>query len=122
MIKKVFILLAYFITLTYNDESLPRTKEGYPTLLKKQVQDYIKRLRNAHVAYLKKEQRKVHNEYKITGKPIRYYAVGEYGSQTRRPHYHILLFNYEIDNTSQFVMKKTYSSIIKARLLSMSVQ
>ena len=96
---------AYFITLTYNDESLPRTKEGYPTLLKKHVQDYIKRLRNAHVAYLKKEQRKVHDEFKITGKKIRYYAVGEYGSQTRRPHYHLLLFNYDIDNTNQFIAK-----------------
>jgi len=96
---------AYFITLTYNDISIPRTKQGYPTLLKKDVQDYIKRLRNAHIAYLKKEQKKVHDEFKITGKKIRYYAVGEYGSQTRRPHYHILLFNYDTANTNQFIAK-----------------
>lgn len=96
---------AYFITLTYNDESLPRTKEGYPTLVKKHVQNYIKRLRNAHTAYLKQEQRKVNNDFKITSKKIRYYAVGEYGSQTRRPHYHLLLFNYDIDNTNQFIAK-----------------
>ena len=96
---------AFFITLTYNDESLPRTKHGYPTLVKKHVQDYIKRLRNAHVAYLKKEQEKVSNDFKIKGKPIRYYAVGEYGSQTRRPHYHLLLFNYDIANISPFTSK-----------------
>ncbi len=30
---------------------------------------------------------------KLTDKKIRYYAVGEYGSQSQRPHYHILIFN-----------------------------
>ena len=106
---------AFFITLTYNDESLPRTKQGYPTLVKKDVQNYIKRLRNAHVAYLKKEQEKVKNEFKIKSKPIRYYAVGEYGSQTRRPHYHLLLFNYDIANlgpiTEQWKNTKTNMSL-----------
>ena len=24
---------------------------------------------------------------------VRYYAIGEYGSQFQRPHYHVLLFN-----------------------------
>jgi len=118
---------AHFITLTYNDQSLPfswlkpkqlkddkgnvikRWKEvihsPYPTLNKKHLQDYIKRLRNSHKAYLKNEQRKVNKEFKITGKPIRYYAVGEYGSKdhTRRPHYHLLLFNYDIANVDNII-------------------
>lgn len=63
---------AFFITLTYHPRSLP--EKG---LSKRHVQLYIKRLRKNH------EEK--HG--------IRYYAVGEYGSRTERPHYHIILFN-----------------------------
>ena len=31
----------------------------------------------------------------ISTKPIKYYAVGEYGSKTFRPHYHAIIFNLE---------------------------
>ena len=130
---------ALFITLTYNDESLPyqwlksrsikdddgnvirRYKElihsPYSTLNKPHLINYIKRLRNSHNAYLKKEQKKVRNDFKITGKPVRYYAIGEYGSKdkTRRPHYHLLLFNYDIANlgpiTEQWKNTKTNMSL-----------
>lgn len=68
--------IALFITLTYDDENIPYC-EGFPSLCKKDVQLYFKRVRK----FLEK-------------KSIKYYCVGEYGDKTSRPHYHLLLFYY----------------------------
>lgn len=73
---------ANFITLTYNDKALPINDQyTYPELNKQHVIDFMKRLRRK-------------NEYKFPemGK-MKYYATGEYGGWTGRPHYHIILFN-----------------------------
>lgn len=59
-----------FVTLTYNDESLPR--KG--SLVKEHCQLFFKRLRKA------------------LGRPVRYFLGGEYGDIGRRPHYHVVLF------------------------------
>ncbi len=67
-----------FITLTYNDEHLPENK----TLVKKDFQDFIKRLRKPN---------KELNWYPPN--KIRYYHCGEYGEKFERPHYHAILFN-----------------------------
>ena len=96
---------AYFITLTYNDISIPRTETGYGTLNKKHVQDYIKRLRNKQVKLVREMYDCKANEVYKYIKPLRYYAVGEYGSKTRRPHYHILLFNLEQSLMDQMQMQ-----------------
>lgn len=69
----------WFITLTYDNAHLPRTANGFKTLRKKDVQNFFKRLR------------KLHGTSKI-----KYYVAGEYGGKTRRPHYHIILFNADV--------------------------
>lgn len=66
-----------FLTLTYDTAYVPITKKGYMTLCKRCLQLFIKRLRKYH-----------HKDAKI-----KYYAVGEYGGKTMRPHYHLILFN-----------------------------
>lgn len=71
---------AVFVTLTYNDLSLPKSAYGIPTLCKRDVQLWLKRLRK-HFA----------------GTQIRYFASGEYGDQTHRPHYHAILFGISLD-------------------------
>lgn len=60
----------WFITLTYNEKKVPR-KRGVRTLFKRHPQLFIKRLRKA-------------------GHTIKYILVGEYGTETERPHYHML--------------------------------
>lgn len=62
-----------FLTLTYDDAHLPNP----PTLSKVILQKFIRRLR------------------KQSGARIRYYGCGEYGTVSRRPHYHILVFGYQ---------------------------
>lgn len=64
----------HFITLTYANPHLV-WKHGQPQLCKRHLQLWFKLVRRA-------------------GYKIRYYAVGEYGSTTYRPHYHIILFGY----------------------------
>lgn len=68
----------FFVTLTYSPEYVPLTAAGLPTLSKRDVQLFMKRLR------------KLQENAKL-----RYFAVGEYGSRTYRPHYHLILFNVE---------------------------
>lgn len=69
--------LAYFVTLTYNTEHVPITKNGYLTVRQKDLQNFFKKLRRNHPK---------------DGYPISYYAASEYGTKHSRPHYHIILF------------------------------
>lgn len=64
-----------FLTLTYDEDHLIYG-EVAPTLRKCDLQLYFKRLRKVLSPFVS----------------FKYYAVGEYGSETYRPHYHALLF------------------------------
>lgn len=64
-----------FVTLTYTDQNLPLTLQGLPSLSVAHLQNWLKRLRLA-----------------ISPLKIRYFGVGEYGDETERPHYHVILF------------------------------
>lgn len=72
----------YFITLTYDTKHVPITSNGFLELKKRDVQLFFKRLR--------KTASKT-TGFSVSG--IRYYACGEYGGKTRRPHYHAIIFN-----------------------------
>lgn len=63
-----------FLTLTYRPENLPIGG----TLVKRDFQLFMKRLRKAN-----------------GDKKIRFFACGEYGEGTHRPHYHACLFGYD---------------------------
>lgn len=63
-----------FLTITYNDDYLP----PLASLCKRDFQLFLKRLR------------------KIAPHKIRYFACGEYGPETDRPHYHCILFGLDV--------------------------
>lgn len=61
-----------FLTLTYNDENLPK----HGQLVKRDLQLFFKRFRKAFG-------------------PFRYVACGEYGERKRRPHFHVALYGHD---------------------------
>lgn len=65
-----------FATLSYRDECLPSNFQ----LEKKALQDFIKRLRTK------------------TKSKLKYYACGEYGDETERPHYHAIIFGIAVSD------------------------
>lgn len=66
---------AVFVTMTYNNESVPKTDKGVLTLCVRDTQLFFKRLRKY-----------------FENVTIRYYLAGEYGGKTHRPHYHAIIF------------------------------
>lgn len=88
----------WFITLTYDDDHVPgmivktgeimrkvqytwkpgeKRPDSVQILLYEDIQKFLKRLRKAY-----------------RGK-LRYFVAGEYGEQTARPHYHMILYGWE---------------------------
>lgn len=74
---------ACFLTVTYEDNHLPFSPNGLVSLDYSDWQGFVKRLRfNQH------GREKVPAEERI-----KYFAVGEYGEKSDRPHYHAIMFN-----------------------------
>ena len=72
---------AIFVTLTYNNQHVPKADNGRMTLNVRDVQLFFKRLRKA-----------------FTGIRIRYYLAGEYGPKNLRPHYHAIIYGLDISS------------------------
>lgn len=62
-----------FVTLTYDEEHLPNDRSLDPSHLR----GFLNRLRGRY-----------------SPERFRFFAVGEYGDETNRPHYHAALFNF----------------------------
>ena len=81
---------SYFVTLTYDDEHVPVTyysenvdgeaRSGL-TLRARDLQLFMKRLRKEH-----------------SYERLRFFACGEYGSNSYRPHYHAIIFGLTLDD------------------------
>lgn len=63
----------FFVTLTYNTDHVPISKNSFMTLDPRHMTLFFKRLRQ------------------VAGK-CKYYLCGEYGTKGKRPHYHLILF------------------------------
>lgn len=77
----------WFITLTYDDDHLPR--DG--ALHREHLREFFKALYNR-------------------GYHFRYFGCGEYGSLNNRPHYHLILFGLDLDDMKYIQNAKSFSS------------
>lgn len=75
---------ACFLTLTYGDEDLPSDL----SLNKKHPTDFLKRLRHHAPTF-------------------RYYSVGEYGDENKRPHYHAIVFGFAFPDRTPWMRNST---------------
>lgn len=86
-----------FLTLTYNDANIPPGN----TLCKTELQLFLKRARH------------------VLGANLRFFACGEYGEHTQRPHYHVLLLSHCFTDLSSHRLlneNKLYTSKQLAKL------
>lgn len=97
-----------FLTLTYDQDHVPRTYDSkgklHYSLRKEDIQKFFKRLRR----YLDYNQLP----------DVRYYAVGEYGSKTYRPHYHAIIFGFFPDDAEIVKYNKKGQHLYSSALLS----
>ncbi|AXL14926.1 replication initiator protein [Microviridae sp.] len=86
---------AWFLTLTLDPSEIQYSDIGLPEVRKRDIQLFLKRVRKEH----QKLNKIASAPFKMP--PVRYYAVGEYGTTTDRPHYHALLFNIHLETASR---------------------
>jgi len=81
-----------FVTLDYRPDALPASRSlEYPDF-----QRFMKRLRRRYSGV--SAPRGVEG----VGRPIRFFASGEYGSRFARPHWHAILFNLVLPDAERF--------------------
>lgn len=126
---------AYFVTLTYDDDHVPRSWYSDPetgeafqsmTLRKRDFQLFMKRLRrwqnelkgdnqvnsscsDTPVSFLASSNVVSGVSSSFSGRLsqcIRYFASGEYGSSTLRPHYHAIIFGLHLDDLVFYKMNE----------------
>lgn len=72
-----------FLTLTFDDDHVPRLPDGQLTLDHRPFQLFMKRLRKRFGS-------------------VRFLMCGEYGSHTYRPHFHCMLFGFQFGDEIPF--------------------
>lgn len=116
-----------FLTLTYDDAHVPlcdvidkntgQILHGYQALKRKDLTDFIKRMR----AYWSNHYDPVSGQgvnFACDSPLLRFFYCGEYGERSHRPHYHLIVFNcqvpdLEVIKTSRAGYKVFTSQIIQ---------
>lgn len=85
-----------FITLTYRESPI--------ILVRKDIQDFIKRFRT----YLDRNENK---------KKIRIFYAGEYGERNNRPHAHLIIYGWTDKNAQYLDVNKKFNILLKSKII-----
>lgn len=111
----------YFVTLTYDEEHLPVSEKSW---IDEDTGEYFEGIYSASLEksvlqkFLKDLRR--YYDYHFNFQGIRFFACGEYGPKSMRPHYHLILFNcpipdlkYEISNSmgNRYYSSEIFNSV-----------
>lgn len=91
----------YFITITYNEDNLPKDH-----MLEK---DFFTKFNKKLKVYLARNG--LRSDY-------RFYGVGEYGSKTARPHYHCIFFNLDLQDLKFEYIDSNHNLHFSSKLFS----
>lgn len=108
-----------FLTLTYDDENLPKNA----SLEKKELQKFFKRLRKELEPKNIFQELENFIKYDTFNHPIKYFACGEYGKPSRvisngfrtwrtvgnRPHYHAIIYGLGLTEDEKSIIKKCWN-------------
>lgn len=92
-----------FLTLTYDEEHVPKNASGINSVKKRDVQTFLKLLR--------------YYVWKNYSRRIKFFCISEYGPTTFRPHYHIIIFNFMPDDLKFYKNSKTGVPMYNSDLL-----
>ena len=108
---------AWFITLTYRDETIPTLIRNTGELIEggvsvwsrgAEVPEQINTLNMDDMTRFWKRLRKYQPTETDMGKTLRYFYAGEYGEQTGRPHYHAIIFGLDIPDLKKVPGRNQY--------------
>jgi len=113
-----------FVTLTYNDDHLPTVsaaassqsltaaaksrpqpdpQNNYPRTHETRTHEFIKEAASLSKGDLQAFTKRLNEDVRRrSGKGVKYYACGEYGDRTQRPHYHIAIYGEDFSDDRQF--------------------
>lgn len=90
----------FFLTLTYDEDHVPRSPSGLMSLKKSDVRLFFVRLRE------------------VLGSGLRTMGCAEYGPRTSRPHYHVLTFGKSLSDLSVYGRSKSGQILYESELVT----
>ena len=113
MLESEYHSITMFLTLTYDDAHVPHS--SYVDYDTGEVKDILTLVPDDFTKFMKRLRYYYSDRY---GKELRYFACGEYGSKTLRPHYHAIVFGLDLDDLKLVKQSGTGNDLYESELVN----